>query len=325
MRHITIEQFGGPEVLQLGHATPPVPDHGEVLIKVAAAGINRPDIVQRQGHYPPPPGASPIPGLEVAGSIVAVGAGVNRFKNGEPVCALLTGGGYAEYAIAPQGQCLPVPRGWSMVEAASLPEVLFTVWSNVFDRGGLKAGQHFLTHGGSGGIGQAAIQLASAMGATVYATAGSDEKCAACLRAGANTAINYHQQDFGTVIRQLTNNRGVDVILDMVGGDYIDRNIAIAAEDGCIVSIAFLQGSKRTVNFMPVMLKRLTLTGSTLRPRSVAFKSAIAEQLYRKVWPLLENGQIKPTVHSALPLEKAADAHRLMESGQHIGKIILTT
>lgn len=323
MRHITIRQFGGPEVLHPATTAIPSPAEGEVLIKVAAAGVNRPDVVQRQGHYPPPPGASAIPGLEVAGTIVEVGANSRQFNIGDKVCALLTGGGYAEYATAAQGQCLPVPKGWSMLEAASLPENIFTVWSNVFDRAGLKPGQRFLTHGGSGGIGIAAIQLASAMGATVYATAGSDDKCRACERFGATQAINYRQQDFVDVINKATARQGVNVILDMVGGEYINRNISVAAPDGSIVSIGFLQGSKATVNFMPVMLKRLQLTGSTLRPRSVAFKSAIAKQLYQTVWPLLENGTIKPVIDTVLPLDNAAEAHRQMEANQHIGKIML--
>jgi putative PIG3 family NAD(P)H quinone oxidoreductase len=323
MRHITISQFGGPEVLQTSTGSTPSPADGEVLIQVAAAGINRPDVVQRQGHYPAPAGASPIPGLEVAGTVVALGAGAHQFKEGDSVCALLTGGGYAEYATAAEGQCLPIPKGWSMTEAASLPENFFTVWSNVFDRGGLQAGQTFLTHGGSGGIGISAIQLAKAMGATVYATAGSEEKCRACEAFGADQAINYQQQDFVEVIKQATAKAGVDVILDMVGGDYINRNISIAAMDGSIVSIGFLQGSKTEVNFMPVMLKRLQLTGSTLRARSVAFKTAIAKQLHKQVWPLLEAGRIKPAVHTVLPLEQAAEGHRLMELNQHIGKIML--
>jgi putative PIG3 family NAD(P)H quinone oxidoreductase len=323
MRHITISQFGGPEVLEAHSATIPNPAEGEVLIQVAAAGINRPDVVQRQGHYPAPIGASPIPGLEVAGTVVALGTGAHQFKLGDKVCALLAGGGYAEYATAPQEQCLPIPKGWSMTEAASLPENFFTVWSNVFDRGGLQAGKSFLTHGGSGGIGISAIQLAKAMGATVYATAGSEEKCRACETFGADKAINYQQQDFVDVIKQDTDKAGIDVILDMVGGDYINRNISLAAMDGCIVSIGFLQGGKAAVNFMPVMLKRLQLTGSTLRPRSVEFKAAIARQLYKQVWPLLENGRIKPAVHTVLPLEQAAEGHRLMELNQHIGKIML--
>lgn len=324
MRIIKINEYGGPDVLQADRLETPLPKHGEVLIEVAAAGINRPDVVQRLGYYPPPKGASPVPGLEVAGTIVKTGPGVKQLKKGDKVCALLTGGGYAEYAIASEELCLPIPKGWSLIEAASIPETFFTVWSNVFDRGQLKSGQTLLTHGGSGGIGITAIQLAKAMGATVYATAGSDDKCRSCERYGADTAINYHDSDFVDVIKQSTNNKGVNVILDMVGGNYIHRNISIAAEDGTIVSIGFLQGSKADVDFMQVMLKRLTLTGSTLRPRSVAFKSAIAQQLRQHVWPLLEEGLIKPLIDRTLPMSQASEGHRIMEANEHIGKIILT-
>lgn len=324
MRVINISEFGGPNVLQPGTLDIPKPAQKQVLIKVVAAGINRPDAVQRQGYYPAPKGASPIPGLEVAGTIVETGPEVSHLKVGDAVCALLTGGGYAEYAIADEALCLPVPKGWSLIEAASIPENFFTVWSNVFDRGQLKSGQTFLTHGGSGGIGMTAIQMANAMGAKVFATAGDDNKCAACKQHGADLAINYHQQDFVDALKQATSKKGVNVILDMVGGDYINRNISVAAEDGKIVSVGFLQGSKTQVNFMPVMLKRLTLTGSTLRPRSVEFKAAIAKQLQTHIWPLLENGTIKPVIYKTLNLEQAAEGHTIMEANQHIGKIILT-
>ena len=324
MRAINITDFGGPDVLQIDTLDVPEPVQKQVLIKVAAAGINRPDVVQRQGYYPAPKGASPIPGLEVSGTIVKVGSNVSHLKVGDAVCALLAGGGYAEYAIADEALCLPIPKGWSLIEAASIPENFFTVWSNVFDRGLLESGQTFLTHGGSGGIGMTAIQMASAMGAKVFATAGDENKCAICKEYGADLAINYHQQDFVDVLKQATDKKGVNVILDMVGSHYINRNISVAAEDGKIISIGFLQGSKIQVNFMPVMLKRLTLTGSTLRTRSVEFKAAIAKQLQTYIWPLLENGTIKPIIYKTLDLEQAAKGHTIMEANQHIGKIILT-
>ncbi|MFC6978976.1 NAD(P)H-quinone oxidoreductase [Microbulbifer taiwanensis] len=291
---------------------------------MTAAGVNRPDIVQRMGYYPPPPGASPIMGLEVAGEVVALGDGVDRWQAGDSVCALANGGGYAEYVAVPADQCLPVPDGLSIVEAAALPETFFTVWSNVFDRAQLQAGEVFLVHGGSSGIGTTAIQLASNFGARVFATAGSAEKCAACEKLGAERAINYKSEDFVEIVREATDGRGVDVVLDMVGGDYIDRNIQTAAKDGRIVNIAYLQGASVQVNMLPVMLKRLTLTGSTLRPQPAEVKAAIAAALESKVWPLIAAGRIRPQIAATFPLESVADAHRLMESSGHIGKIVLT-
>ncbi|SHE86975.1 NADPH2:quinone reductase [Microbulbifer donghaiensis] len=323
MRYIDLPEHGGPEVMQLAEREKPQPAAGEVLIKVAAAGVNRPDIVQRMGYYPPPPGASPIMGLEVAGEIVAVGDGVERWKEGDTVCALANGGGYAEYVAVPASQCLPVPKGLSLVEAAALPETFFTVWSNVFDRAGLKAGEILLVHGGSSGIGTTAIQLAHNFGVRVFATAGSAEKCAACEALGAEKAINYKTEDYVEVVREATGGHGADVILDMVGGDYIDRNIQVAAKDGRIVNIAYLQGASVQVNMLPVMLKRLTLTGSTLRPQSLQVKAAIANALEEKVWPLIAEGKIRPHIAATFPLENVADAHRLMESSNHIGKIVL--
>ncbi len=323
MTAVEITEDGGPDVLKPATRPVPEPKAGEVLIKVAAAGVNRPDMVQRQGHYPAPPGASDIPGLEVAGTIVAIGADAGGWAIGDEVTALVTGGGYAEYCAAPVPQCLAVPRGLSVVEAAALPETFFTVWSNVFDRAGLSSGETFLVHGGSSGIGTTAIQLAKAQGARVLITAGSDEKCAACRKLGADRAINYRTEDFVEIVKQETEGKGVDVILDMVGGDYVARNIKAAAVDGRIVNIAFLKGPKVEVNLLPVMLKRLTLTGSTLRARSVGFKGAIAERLKQKVWPLIEAGDVKPVIHATFPLAEAARAHRLMETGAHIGKIML--
>ena len=323
MTVVEITQSGGPEVLKPATRPPPSPRPGEVLIKVAAAGVNRPDMIQRQGLYPPPPGASDIPGLEIAGAVVALGDGVDGWSTGDAACALVSGGGYAEYCAAPAAQCLPPPEGLSLIAAAALPETLFTVWSNVFDRAGLQQGESFLVHGGTSGIGTTAIQLAKAFGARVFATAGSDEKCAACLSLGADRAINYNDEDFVQAVKDETGGTGVDVILDMVGGDYVARNIAALAADGRMVSIAFLKGAKVEVNLLPVMLKRLTLTGSTLRARSVAFKAAIARRLREKVWPLIETGRIKPVIHATFPLARAADAHRLMESSAHIGKIVL--
>jgi NADPH2:quinone reductase len=323
MTAIDICRFGGPEVLAPATVPVPAPGPGEVLIKVAAAGVNRPDAVQREGNYPPPPGASKIPGLEVAGTLAAIGAGV-KADLGTPVTALLTGGGYAEYAVAPFAQTLPVPKGFSMVEAAALPETFFTVWSNVFDRAHLKPGETFLVHGGTSGIGTTAIMLASAFGATVLATAGSAEKCEICKKIGAEYTINYREQDFVAAVMAATDGQGVNVILDMVGGDYIDRNLKCLAEEGRLVQIAFLKGPKVSLNFLPVMLKRLTLTGSTLRARDVAFKAATARNLHAKVWPLLESGQIRPVIDQVYPLTQAAEAHRRLESGAPVGKIILT-
>ena len=324
MTAIEISEPGGPEVLRPAKRPLPEPAAGEVLIRVEAAGVNRPDVLQRLGGYPPPPGASDIPGLEVAGEVVALGEGVESPALGERVTALVTGGGYAEYCAAPAAQCLPFPKGFDATAAAALPETYFTVWSNVFDRAGLQPGERFLVHGGSSGIGTTAIQLASAFGAEVYTTAGSPEKLEACRALGAKRAVNYREEDFVAVLKEESGGKGVDVILDMVGGDYIARDIKLLAPDGRLVFIAFLGGSKAEVDFLPVMLKRLKITGSTLRARDVAFKAAIAAQLQEKVWPLLEEGRVKPLIHSSFPLTGAAEAHRLMESSEHIGKIMLT-
>ena len=323
MTAIEIARPGGPEVLHICSRRVPPPGPGEALIKVAAAGVNRPDLVQRRGLYPPPPGASDIPGLEIAGEIVALGKGVRELAVGERVCALVTGGGYAEYCAAAAPLCLPIPLGLSLTEAAALPEACFTVWTNVFDRGGLKAGERFLVHGGAGGIGTAAIQLAREFGASVFATAGGPEKCAFCERLGAS-AIDYNREDFLERVRTLTAGQGVDLILDMIGGPYLQRNLDSLAPDGRLVLIAVQGGPKADINLLPVFLKRLSITGSTLRPRSVAEKAAIAAALRERVWPLLEAGRIKPLVHATFPLADAAEAHRLMESGRHVGKIVLT-
>ncbi|GAB4139792.1 MAG: NAD(P)H-quinone oxidoreductase [Sphingomonadales bacterium] len=323
MTAIDIAEPGGPDVLTPKSMAVPRPGRGEVLIKVAAAGVNRPDIVQRQGHYPAPPGASPVPGLEVAGTVAALGEAVARYKIGDRVCALVAGGGYGEYCTAPEGQTLPVPTGLSFVEAAAVPETFFTVWSNVFERAYAGAGDRLLVHGGTSGIGTTAIMLAKAFGLSVLTTAGSDEKCAQCRALGADVAINYREQDFVEMVMAATDGRGVDIVLDMVGGAYIPRNIACLAENGRHVSIAFLGGAKAEVNFMPVMLKRLTLTGSTLRARSIAFKTAIAAELENLVWPLLADGTIKPLIDSRFALTQAGEAHRRMESSQHMGKIVL--
>lgn len=323
MMAIEISQPGGPEVLKPEELPTPRPEAGQVLIKVEAAGVNRPDVLQRRGAYPPPPGAPATPGLEVAGRIVELGEGVRRYRRGDTVCALVPGGGYAEYCMAAEDNALPVPKGLSMVEAAAIPETFFTVWTNVLDRAALKAGETLLVHGGSSGIGTTAIMLANALGSRVIATAGSAEKCRACERLGAERAIDYRVEDFVVVVKSETSGKGADVILDMVGGDYVARNIAAAAMNGRIVNIAFLKGSKVEVDLLPMMLKRLTLTGSTLRPRTVAEKAEIAHALEARVWPLIEAGRIKPQVFRTFPLSKAADAHRLMESGVHIGKIVL--
>ena len=325
MKAIGISRPGGAEVLTLVEMAVPQPGPSEVLVRVAAAGVNRPDVLQRQGNYPPPPGASEIPGLEIAGEVVATGEGTSRFKPGDKVTALVTGGGYAEYCLADERATLPIPAGLDFVQAAGLPETFFTVWQNVFERGGLKAGETFLVHGGASGIGTTAIQMAKAFGARVFATAGSAAKCAACATLGADLAINYREEDFVAVIRQETGGKGVDLILDMVGGDYVNRNIQAAAEDGRIHQIAFQQGAKVTVDLMRLMLKRITLSGSTLRARSYEVKGRIARALEEKVWPLLAAGQIRPVIDSTFPLEKAADAHRRMEANAHTGKIILTT
>jgi NADPH2:quinone reductase len=325
MTAIAITTPGGPEVLKPVSLVRPEPGIGEILVKVVAAGINRPDILQRQGGYPPPPGAPATPGLEIAGEVVALGTGVKRYRIGDRVCALVPGGGYAEFCIAAEDNALPVPAQLSFIEAAGIPETFFTVWTNVFDRAQLKPGETILVHGGSSGIGTTAIMLAKAFGARVFATAGSPEKCAACVALGAELAIDYRQNDFVKAVKDASEGRGANVILDMVGGDYIARNIAAAAMHGRIVSIAFLRGSKAEVDFLPVMLKRLTLTGSTLRPRSVAEKAEIARALEEKVWPLLAAGTIKPQIYRTFPLAQAAQAHALMETSAHVGKIVLVT
>lgn len=325
MTAIEITEPGGPEVLRPTSRPMPLPGAGEVLIEVAAAGVNRPDVQQRKGEYPPPPGASDIPGLEIAGRVAAIGLGVHHLKAGDEVCALVTGGGYASHCVAPEPQCLPVPQGLGMVEAAALPETFFTVWTNLFERARFRAGETVLVHGGTSGIGTTAIQLARAFGAhQVFATAGSPEKCRACEKLGATRGINYRHADFVQVVKEMTGNRGVDIILDMVGGDYAQKNISALAVEGRLVSIAFLKGAKVEINLMPMMMKRLTITGSTLRARSVEQKAAIAAPLRRQVWPLLDQGKVKPVIHRTFPLAKAAEAHRLMETSEHIGKIVLT-
>jgi len=321
---IEITEPGGPDVLKPTTRPVDLPSKGEVLVKVAAAGINRPDVFQRKGAYPPPPGAPDIPGLEVSGTIVAVGADVGAWQIGDLVCALVAGGGYAEYCLAPVEQVLPVPRGIDLCDAAALPETFFTVWTNVFDRAALKPGESLLVHGGSSGIGTTAIQLAKNLGATVYATAGSPEKCALCETLGAAKAINYRDIDFEDAIRTETGGRGVDVILDMVGGDYVPKNLRLLATEGRLVFIAFLNGSKVEVDFSRLMRNRLQIHGSTLRPQSIAAKGKIAENLRAKVWPLLESGAIRPIIDSRFPLAEAAQAHALMETSSHMGKILLT-
>ena len=323
MNAIEIAGFGGPDVLKPAKRPVPRPGPGEILIEVAAAGVNRPDVLQRQGGYRPPLGASDIPGLEIAGRIVALGPDVTSWHTGDSVCALVVGGGYAEFCTAPAPQCLSIPRGLDVVKAAAVPETFFTVWTNVFDRGRLKAGESFLVHGGSSGIGTTAIQLAREFGARVFTTAGSPEKCAACVKLGARRAIDHRREDFVTVVLEATDNKGVDVILDMVGGPYTAKNVQALAPEGRLVQIAFLQGAKVELNLQPVMLKRLTITGSTLRPRPIAFKGEIARALQAKVWPLIEAGTVKPVVYKTFPLAEAAAAHRLMESSEHVGKIML--
>jgi putative PIG3 family NAD(P)H quinone oxidoreductase len=324
MTAIAIKSTGGPEMLQAVERPVPVPGGRELLVKVEAAGINRPDVLQRQGLYPAPAGASDIPGLEIAGEVVAAGEGVRRYKPGDRVTALVNGGGYAQYCLADERAALPFPQGFGAVMAAALPETFFTVWQNVFVRGGLKAGETILIHGGASGIGTTAIQLAKAFGATVFTTAGGAEKCAACRALGADAAIDYRREDFVAVVKEKTGGKGADLILDMVGGDYIQKNLHCAAEDGRIHQIAFLQGPKATVDFTRLMMKRITLTGSTLRARPIEVKAALALALEEKVWPLLSSGAIKPVIDSTFPLQDAAGAHRHMESGAHTGKIILT-
>jgi NADPH2:quinone reductase len=324
MRAIEISQPGGPDVLKPTQRALPTPKAHEILVHVAAAGVNRPDTLQRAGNYAHPPDASDLPGLEIAGSVVAVGASVTMWKIGDPVCALTHGGGYAEYCVVPEVQALPIPKGLSMIEAASLPETFFTVYSNVFDRGELKADETLLVQGGSSGIGVTAIQMAKALGHRVFATAGSDEKCAACVQLGAEKAFNYKTGDWAAELKTALNGAGVNVILDMVGGDYVPKELKALAEDGRLVMIAFLRGSKTDLDLNEVMRKRLRITGSTLRPRTVAFKGAVAQSLRTRIWPLLEQGKIKPVIFKTFALEQAAAAHTLMESSTHIGKIVLT-
>ena len=323
MTVIEIETPGGPEVLKPVTRPMPVPGDGEVLIRVEAAGVNRPDVMQRQGRYPPPPGAPDVPGLEAAGVVAAVGSSVDRWRVGDRVLALLAGGGYAEYRLAPGPQCLSVPAGLTMEEAGALPETLFTVWANVFERGRLQAGESLLVHGGASGIGTIAVQLARALGARVFATAGTPGKCEAVTRLGAERTIDYHREDFVEVVKAATGGAGVDVILDMVGGDYVARNLDALAMDGRLVQIAFLRGPRAEINLNPLMRKRLTFTGSTLRPRTVAEKGAIARAIEEHVWPIVERGELRPVIHARFPLREAAGAHAALEAGDHVGKVVL--
>ncbi len=316
---------GGPEVLVLARRPVPKPGAGELLIEVAAAGVNRPDVVQRRGLYPPPPGAPTIPGLEVAGIVAGVGAEVPEALVGQPVCALVAGGGYAEYCVAPVGQCLPVPGALSLVEAAAVPETLFTVWSNLFERAYATEGETALVHGGTSGIGTMAIALGQLFGLNVIVTCGSDEKCARALALGASAAINYRTQDYVVEVQRLTDGKGVNIVLDMVAGDYVPRNLDCLAEDGRHVTIAVQGGVSAEINFAKVMMRRLTLTGSTLRPRSTGFKTLVADEIARSVWPFVEEGRLKPVIHATFPLAEAAAAHAMMEAGDHVGKIVLTT
>lgn len=325
MTAIVIKAPGGPEMLVAAERPVPLPGPGEILIKVGAAGVNRPDIMQRRGQYPPPPGApTEIPGLEVAGEVVALGAGAARFKVGDSVCALLPGAGYAEYAKVDERNALPVPRGFSIEEAAAIPETFFTIWPSIIERGRLAPGETILIHGGASGVGTSAIQLAKALGARVFVTAGNAEKCEACRKLGADVAINYKTEDFVEVVKRVTDGRGVNVILDMIGGDYVNRNYEAAAEEARIVQIAIQKGARAEVDVRRLMVKRLWHTGSTLRPRSVEFKARIAETLYEKVWPLFENRTISPVIGSTYPLARAADAHARMDAGDHVGRIVLT-
>jgi NADPH2:quinone reductase len=324
MRAVEISEPGGPEVLRVADVPKPSLKPNEILVKVAAAGVNRPDVLQRMGHYPVPPDASPLPGLEIAGEVVELGAQVKMWKRGDKVCALVNGGGYAEYCAAPETQALPVPKNLGMVEAASLPETFFTVWSNVYDRGRLASGESLLVHGGTSGIGVTAIQMAAATGNRVFATAGSDEKVAACVKLGAERAFNYKTQDWVAEVRTATGGKGVNVILDMVGGDYVPRELKCLAEEGRLVFIAYLRGPRTELDIDAVMRRRLTITGSTLRPRNTEFKGYIARNLREKIWPLIEAGRIKPQIYKTFALAEAPEAHRLMESSQHIGKIVLT-
>jgi NADPH2:quinone reductase len=322
---IEIREPGEPDVLVPVERPNLSPGPGEVLIKVRAAGVNRPDVMQRRGRYPPPPGASDIPGLEVAGTVEAVGDGVSGWSSGDKICALVAGGGYAEFCLAPSPQCLPIPRGMDIVAAAAVPETFFTVWTNVFERGKLKAGESILIHGGSSGIGTTAIQLARAFEARVFATAGSSDKCAACERLGAERCINYRETDFVEAIRELTGGAGVNVVLDIVGGPYVPKNLDVLAVEGRLVQIGVLGGAKTELNVAVIMQKRLIVTGSTLRARAIADKAAIAAAVREHVWPLLESGAVKPLIYATFPLRDAAAAHRLMESSAHIGKIVLVT
>jgi putative PIG3 family NAD(P)H quinone oxidoreductase len=323
MRAVEIAVPGGPEVLRVAERPVPQPEAGQALIEVAAAGVNRPDVLQRQGRYPPPPGASDIPGLEVAGRIVELGAGASGFERGDRVCALVAGGGYAEYCVAPTAQCLAIPDGIEETAAAGVPETFFTVWTNVFERGRLGRGEWLLVHGGASGIGTTAIMLAKVFGARVIATAGSPEKCAACERLGAERGVDYRSEDFVAVVKQLTEERGVDVILDMVGGGYVARNLDCLATEGRLVQIAVLEGARAEISLLPFLRRRLTLTGSTLRARSVEEKGAIASALRERVWPLLASGRVRPVIDRILPFEQATEAHRVMEASEHIGKIVL--
>ena len=323
MRAVEITAFGPPEVLKIAERPDPFPAPGEILIDVAAAGVNRPDVIQRYGKYPPPPGASDLPGLEVAGTVAALGAGVSGWSVGDPVCALLAGGGYAERAAVPHEQCLPIPKGLTAIQAAAIPETFFTVWTNVFQRGKLTAGETILIHGGTSGIGTTAIQLAKAFGARVFATAGSDDKGAAMRKLGADEAFNYRTQDWVAAGKRVTGGEGVNLILDIVGGDYIARNLDLLSVEGRLIQIAFLKSPKAEVDFSLLMRKRCTLTGSTLRPRSPAEKGVIARELLEHVWPLLEKGVVAPVIHKTFPLANAADAHRMMEESTHIGKLVL--
>lgn len=324
MRFIDLPSFGAPEVMVTAKGPLPAIRPGEILVKVEAAGVNRPDVAQRSGNYPPPKDASPILGLEIAGEVVALGEGVREFKPGDKVCALANGGGYAEYCAVPAGQALPWPKGYDAVKAAALPETFFTVWANLFQMAGLTEGESVLIHGGSSGIGTTAIQLARAFGATVYATAGSKEKCEACERLGAKRGIDYKAEDFAEVIRQETGGKGVDVVLDMIGAAYFEKNLSVLARDGCLSIIAFLGGNTaEKVNLTPIMVKRLTVTGSTMRPRTAEEKRAIRDDLLAQVWPLLEEGRVAPVIHSVLPFDRVVEAHRLMETSSHVGKIVL--
>lgn len=324
MTAVIIDGKGGPEVLKPASVPVPTAGAGQILVKVAAAGVNRPDVQQRMGAYPPPPGHSPLPGLEIAGTVVAVGPGVTRWKVGDAVCALTNGGGYAAYCVAEDVQTLPVPAGLDMVHAAALPETIFTVWNNVFERGALAAGEWFLVHGGTSGIGTTAIQMAKALGAKVMTTAGSDEKCKVCLDLGADVAVNYKTADFVKFAREATGGKGINVTLDMVGGDYTERNIVAAAEDGRIVQIATLNGPEAKINVARLMVKRVTLTGSTLRPRTREVKAGFARAIEARIWPLVSSGQVKVVLDSTYPLAQASEAHRRMETSQHVGKIVLT-